>query len=61
MSEHSDNKKSAIGAIIMLLILAGLVTYGIGLMNNGDTASAAIAGGLLFLFGLYPVFVLGKD
>lgn len=61
MSEHSENKKSAVGAIIMLLILAVLVTLGIGTMNGGDTPSAAIAGGLLFLFGLYPVFALGKD
>jgi hypothetical protein len=43
------------------LILAVLVTLGIGTMNGGDTPSAAIAGGLLFLFGLYPVFALGKD
>lgn len=61
MSDHSDNKKSAVGAIIMLLILAVLVALGIGTMNGGDTASAAIPAALLFLFGLYPVFALGKD
>lgn len=61
MSEHSDNKQASIGAIVMLLIIAGLVTWGIGLMNNGDVTSAAAAGVLLFLFGLYSVFVLGKD
>lgn len=61
MSEHSENKQASIGAIVMLLIIAGLVTWGIGLMNNGAYTSAAGAGLLLFLFGLYAVFALGKD
>lgn len=61
MSEHSDNKQSAVGALIMLLILGVLVALGIGTMNGGNIAGAAIPAGLLFLFGLYPVFVLGKD
>lgn len=60
-SEHSDNKQASIGAIVMLLIIAGLVVLGIGTMNGGDTASALIPGALLFLFGLYGVFALGKD
>lgn len=60
-SEHSDNKQASIGAIVMLLILAALVVLGIGTMNGGDTTSALIPGGLLFLFGLYGVFALGKD
>ncbi len=61
MSEHAETKNSAIGAIVMLLIIAGLTTWGIGLMNDGALAAAAIAGLLLFLVGLYAVFALGKD
>lgn len=60
-TEHSDNKQASIGAIVMLLILAGLVVLGIGTMNGGDTVSALIPGALLFLVGLYAVFALGKD
>ncbi|MCF8527105.1 MAG: hypothetical protein WAO50_12200 [Candidatus Nanopelagicales bacterium] len=61
MSEHSENKQASIGAIVMLLILSALVVLGIGAMNGGDTASALIPGALLFLFGLFTVFTLGKD
>jgi hypothetical protein len=60
VSEHSDNKQASIGAIVMLLIIAGLVVWGIGLMNNGAYAAAGGAGILLFLFGLYAVFSLGR-
>ena len=61
MSEHVETKKGPVGAVIVLLILAGLVTWGIGLMNDGNVGAAAISGGLLFLIGLYATFVLGKD
>lgn len=61
MSDHSEPKYSPLGAIVILLILVGLVVWGIGLMNGGAIGAAAIAGGLLFLFGLYAVFALGKD
>jgi hypothetical protein len=60
MSEHAE-KGSPVGAAIMVLIIVGLVTFGIGLMNDGDTASAAMAGGLLLLIGVYAVFGLAKD
>lgn len=60
-SEHSDNKQASVGAIVMLLILAALVVFGIGAMNGGDNVSALMPAGLLFLFGLYAVFALGKD
>jgi hypothetical protein len=60
MSEHVE-KGSPIGASIMVIIIAGLVTFGIGLMNDGDTASAAMAGGLLLLVGLFAVFGLARD
>lgn len=59
--EHTDNKKAAVGAIVMLLIISALVVLGIGAMNGGDTTSALIPAGLLFLFGTYLVFTLGKD
>lgn len=61
MSDHAHSKNSTVGAVIMLLVLVGLVVAGIGLMNGGAYASAALAGGLLFLFGLYTVLVLGKE
>ena len=61
MSENAETKNAAVGAIVMLLILAGLVGWGIGLMNSGAYGPAAISAALLFLFGLYAVFVLGKD
>lgn len=60
MTDHAQ-KGSPVGAVIMVLIIAGLMTFGIGLMNEGDTASAAMAGGLLLLIGLYGVFGLAKD
>lgn len=61
MSDHGHSKTSPVGAVIMLLILTGLVVWGIGLMNNAAYAAAGAAGGLLFLFGLYTVLVLGKE
>ena len=59
MSEHVE-KGHPLGAVIMVAIISGLVTYGIGLMNNGDVASASAAGVLLFATGLYAVFGLAK-
>ena len=60
MSEHAE-KGHPLAGVIMVLIISGLVSYGIGLMNDGDTASAAVAGGLLLLMGVYAVFALAKD
>lgn len=59
MSEHVE-KGHPLGAVIMVAIICGLVTYGIGLMNNGNIAAAAAAGVLLFFSGLYAVFGLAK-
>lgn len=59
--EHSDNRQSIVGAVVMLLILSVLVILGIGTMNGGDTVSASLAGGLLFAFGLGMVLTAGKD
>ena len=42
MSEHSETKNSVVGAVIMLLIIAGLVTLGIGAMNSGANGPAEI-------------------
>lgn len=61
MSEHADTKNSTFAAIVVMLIIAGLVTWGIGLMNSGAYLEAAAAGGLLFAFGLYACLVLGRD
>lgn len=60
MSEHSE-KGHPIGALIMVLIIAGLVSWGISLMNNGDIVSCSVAGVILALFGVYVVFGLGPD
>jgi protein-S-isoprenylcysteine O-methyltransferase Ste14 len=61
VSEHVETKKGPVGAVIVLLVLAGLVTWGIGLMNSNDYMASGAAGVLLFFFGLYTVFVLGKE
>jgi hypothetical protein len=60
VSEHAESKTSPVAAIIMLLIIAGLVVFGIALMNSSDYVGAGIAGGLLFLFGLVMVLKVGK-
>ena len=60
MSEHAE-KGHPIGAFIMLLIICGLVAWGIGLMNDGDVASAAAASVLLFLSGAYAILGLARD
>lgn len=60
MSEHAESKTSPIAAVIMLLVIAGLVVWGIGLMNSGAYVSAGVAGLLLFLTGLVMVLRIGK-
>jgi hypothetical protein len=60
MSEHGTTGHP-IGAFVMVLMISVLVTFGIGAMNNGDAASAAGAGVLLFGFGSYAVLSLAKD
>ncbi len=59
MSEHVE-KGHVIGAFIALIAIVALVTWGIGLMNDGDIASAAMAGVLLLGFGCYVVLSLAK-
>lgn len=60
MSEHAQ-KGHPIAGLIMVLIIAGLVTWGIGLMNDGDVASAAMAGVLLLGVGAFAVLALARD
>lgn len=60
MSEHAPSKTHPIGAIIMLLILAGLVAWGIGLMNDGNYVASGVAALLLFVTGLILVLKVGK-
>lgn len=59
MSEHAE-KGHPLAGIIMVAIIAGLVTWGIGAMNDGNMIAASISGLLLFLFGVYATLVLGK-
>lgn len=61
MSEHAESKNSTFAAIVIALIIAGLTTWGIGLMNDADYVSAGVGGALLFLFSLYVILGLGKD
>ena len=58
---HAESQNSTFAAILVALIISGLTVWGIGLMNNADYTSAAMAGGLLFLFSLFVIFSLGKD
>ena len=60
MSEHAESKTSPVAAVIMLLIIVGLVVYGIGLMNSGEYAGAGLAGVLLLATGLVMVLKIGK-
>ncbi len=60
MSEHAQ-KGHPIAGLIMVLIISGLVTYGIGLMNDGDVASAAMAGVLLLALGAFAVLSLARE
>jgi len=59
VSEHAE-KGHPLAGIIMVAIIAGLVTWGIGAMNDGNMIAASISGLLLFLFGVYATLVLGK-
>lgn len=61
VEEHTDGKKTAVGAIVMLLTISALVVLGTGAVNGGDATSALIPAALLFLFGTYLVFTLGQD
>lgn len=60
MSEHAPSKTHPVGAIVMLLILAGLVAWGIGLMNDGNYVASGVAALLLFVTGLILVIKVGK-
>ena len=61
MSEHTESKKSTVAGLILALVIAALVTWGIGLMNNADYVSAGIAGVLLFAFSAFMMLGPGKD
>ena len=54
-------KKGYSGTVVFTRVKPKSVTLGIGAMNSGATGPAAIAGALLFLFGLFAVLTLGKD
>ena len=60
MSEHAPTTTHPIGAIVLLLILCGLVAWGIGLMNDGNYVASGVAALLLFLTGLVMVLKVGK-
>ena len=60
MSEHAESRTWPVAGIIMLLILTGLVVWGIGLMNDGNYVGSGIAGALLFGLGLVMMLKIGK-
>ena len=60
MSEHAESTTSPIAAVIMLLVIVGLVVWGIGLMNGGEYVGAGLAGLLLLVTGLVMVLRIGK-
>jgi len=60
VSEHAE-KGHPLAGIIMVAIIAGLITFGIGAMNGGDLVAASMGGVLLFLTGAYATLVLGKS
>lgn len=60
MSEH-PTKSSPVAAVIVLIVIAGLLAWIVGLGNSMQPA-AVIIGGLLFLgFGIYVLAALAKD
>jgi hypothetical protein len=60
VSDHPA-KGHTIAAIIMVLIIAGLATWGFGIMNQGNTAAASAVGVLLAGIGLFGVLRLARD
>jgi hypothetical protein len=60
MSEHPASGH-AIAGILMVLIIAGLATWGFSIMNSGAILPAAVAGVILAGFGSYAVLALGPD
>jgi hypothetical protein len=59
MSEHPA-KGHAVAGIIMVLIIAGLMTWLFSVMSSGDIVGALGAGLLLVLVGAYAVLGLGR-
>jgi len=60
MSEHT-HKVHPIPAAVMVLVIAGLVTWGMLVMNPEHAVGAYIAGILLTLFGWFAVLVIGHE
>lgn len=60
MSEHVT-KGHPVAALIVLVVLGVLTALGIGVMNNGAVASAAVPGLLLIGLGAFAILALGPD
>ncbi len=60
MSEHA-HKVHPVPAVIMVLLIAALVGFGISLMNEGQAVGCAIAAVIAALFGVFAVLVLGRE
>ncbi len=60
MSEHA-HKAHPVPAVILVLILAGLIGYGISLMNAGQTFGSVVVAAIFALFGIFAVLVLGRE
>lgn len=60
MSEHAHKAHPA-PAVVMVLVIAALVTWGMIVMNPDHVVGGYVAGVLLALFGAFAVLVLGRE
>jgi hypothetical protein len=60
VSEHSA-KGHTVAGFIMVLIIAGLMTWLFAVMNSGDTLGPVLAGLLLVFVGGYAILGMGRN
>lgn len=60
MSEHAHKAHPA-PAIVLIVVIAALLTWGVAIMNPDYLVGSLIAGALLVVFGCFTVLVLGRE